>query len=956
MAPNPRKRFADARTYNSIDLTGDDDVQFTSSRPSKQPRLSNQPVAASRQPVRPTENYFDDEEDEHIYDAVELSSQVYNDRAFINFEHYGSMPGKIVGCRYYNGHASMNEMVVLQRQPNNQYDPNAIQVQNVQRQQIGHLPREIASKLARYMDSKQLLIEGVIAGEKGFYDCPVKLKLFGPSDPMERVGITTRMKADNLPLDALKTKEKEEREKEKRRQETIKQARKSASAASGPRGHSGGLPPGSQIPGGYGFGVTIPFGSSQGFAGGSSQGSGLPTPSMDAIVRASERFNPRSAEQAVEKFGTTEVDLANLPMAEQPEALQATLLPYQRQALKWLLDRENPTLPGPGSTESVQLWKRSPHDAKMFTNLATNYSLKNQIPELASGGILADDMGLGKTIEVISLIVADRKLGRLQPGVSNTTLILSPLGVMSNWSVQMERHVRADSALRVLTHHGTRKKQLDPNTIKDYDVVITTYESVSSEYSALTSKTLPSKSGLCSIHWRRIVLDEGHNIRNPNAKKAIAVSSLLAQSRWVLTGTPIINNLKDLFSLVKFLHLSGGIGNLELFNRSIIRPVNQGDPLGTNLLQLLMKGLCLRRKKDMKFINLRLPEITEYVHRIKFAPHEEQKYNVLSEEAKGTWKSFRESKGSKAFTEYNHLLEVLLRMRQMCNHWKMCGEERITSLMSQIENGGSVDLNPENRETLQKMLGLSIESQEDCPVCLETLRDPIITACAHIYCFACIERVIDTQHKCPMCRAALESVNDLVKPARDVRSDVVSFEDADATSSKIDVLMAILKATHAKNDGTKTVVFSQWTSFLDIVQHQLDKNGLGTNYTRIDGTMPALARDAAMLKLAFDPGTTILLASLSVCSVGLNLVAANQVVLADSWWAPAIEDQAIDRVHRLGQTRPCRVLRLVVEGSIEERVLDIQQEKRGLMGLVTGDKAERGTGKRAVRDIERLLG
>jgi SWI/SNF-related matrix-associated actin-dependent regulator of chromatin subfamily A3 len=134
---------------------------------------------------------------------------------------------------------------------------------------------------------------------------------------------------------------------------------------------------------------------------------------------------------------------------------------------------------------------------------------------------------------------------------------------------------------------------------------------------------------LYSIKWRRVVLDEGHTIRNPNTKKAVAACSLVALSRWVLTGTPIVNSLKDLYSMVKFLRLPGGLDRFELFNSAIIRPVNNGDDGGNWLLQLLMKGICLRRKKEMSFIDLRLPELSEYVHRIGFTNAERKVYDAL---------------------------------------------------------------------------------------------------------------------------------------------------------------------------------------------------------------------------------------------------------------------------------------------------------------------------------------
>lgn len=166
--------------------------------------------------------------------------------------------------------------------------------------------------------------------------------------------------------------------------------------------------------------------------------------------------------------------------------------------------------------------------------------------------------------------------------------------------------------------------------------------------------------------------------------------------------------------------------------------------------------------------------------------------------------------------------------------------------------------------------------------------------------------------------------------------------------------MSILAASR-KDPKSKVVIFSQWTSFLDIIQAQLVESNM--KFARIDGSMSATVRDKGMTALASDPDCRILLASLAVCSVGLNLVAADTVILADSWWAPAIEDQAVDRVHRLGQTRPCTVWRLVMEDSIEERVLDIQAEKRLLVGKAFQEKAKDGKQKTTrMGDILKLLG
>lgn len=362
--------------------------------------------------------------------------------------------------------------------------------------------------------------------------------------------------------------------------------------------------------------------------------------------------------------------------------------------------------------------------------------------------------------------------------------------------------------------------------------------------------------------------------------------------------------------------------------------------------------------KDMKFIDLKLPELTFHQVPVKFFKHEQEKYDAFEKEARGALEEAKakKAKGNGAMT---HLLEILLRMRQVTNHWKLAGENRIKDLLELIEENKVVDImNEKNRRALQDLLQLRIDSQEDCPVCMDTIRSPVITACAHAFCTDCIEKVIETQHKCPMCRAELPDSRILVQPSSGFGEGEEEDVEVDpqVTSSKIEAMIQILKASDAE-DNTKTVVFSQWTSFLDIVQTQLLKNGL--NFSRLDGKMPASRRDLAIESLNTDPSCKILLASLAVCSVGLNLVSANNVILADSWWAPAIEDQAVDRVHRLGQTRDCKVLRLVVENTIEQEVLAIQAEKRKLAADAFGEKdggKKRGAPQgQTLQQIQRLL-
>lgn len=855
---------------------------------------------------------------------------------------YGRVQSKVVGVRFYKGLATPGEYILIKREPTNQYDQNAIRVDNVAGEQIGHIPRQMAAKLAPFLDARSLVVEGFLAGHVGFYEAPLDLKLLGTSDPVAAAALKTELQDAKLPVTDFNQEERDRKKQAAQQEKAAKEARKrmlKEAAKKGGTVKGGGQIQFEQSSGDF-ANITV------------SNDDSSATPSMEDIMEKTVSFDPRELGKVVDKYGAGEQVLSNLPMAEQPRDLDTKLLPYQRQGLAWMLDRENPLLPKMPSEEPTQLWKRNQDGT--FTNIATTYSVRQ--PQLASGGILADDMGLGKTIQVLSLIAADPNRTE-QP-----TLIVAPLSVMSNWTKQADVHFKKNKHLSTLIYHGENKKTCQkPSDFKAYDLVVTTYQTMALEWMPAGSKTkaapVPRSHGLFSVDWRRIVLDEGHTIRRPSTKMAQAAYALLGRSRWILTGTPIVNTLRDLQSHLRFIRLTGGLEQADVFRGTLMRPLGQDKEEAKILLQALMSTICLRRMKDMSFIDLRLPELSSHKYTVAFYPQEREKYDAFAEEAKGMLINYQTRKNGKGENIYSHLLEVLLRMRQTCNHWQLCAE-RATALMAVLESQKKVDTrNPEHLRALRDLLQVSIDSHEECPVCLELLHNPVITPCAHTFGSECIERVIETQHRCPMCRAELADPSELVYPAVEFGDAKSAMQDGDTsqTSSKITALLDILKASRNKDATVKTVIFSQWTSFLDLIGAQLHDNGF--NYCRLDGTMSASQRDAAMDSLSNEPKTTIMLASLGVCSVGLNLVAANQVILADSWWAPAIEDQAIDRVYRLGQTRPVSIFRLVMEDSIEDRVLELQAAKRKLTMTAFGDKTLRRGAEKSARfaDIQRLL-
>ena len=218
--------------------------------------------------------------------------------------------------------------------------------------------------------------------QASYYDCPILLKLIGPVDPVLREQLLQKLQSDRLPL---------------KTQRFAKPVKKPAQAD---RASNSGYANSSQPS------------SSQ--SGPLSQTG----PDLNQLVEGSVKINPRDIQELAQEFGLSEEKLSSMPMAEQPKGLKATLLPYQRQGLAFMLEKENPKLPAQSSQEIVQLWKRSSRPG-FFQNLASQFTTSTP-PTLVKGGILADDMGLGKTLQVISLILE---------GGPGATLIVAPVSM-----------------------------------------------------------------------------------------------------------------------------------------------------------------------------------------------------------------------------------------------------------------------------------------------------------------------------------------------------------------------------------------------------------------------------------------------------------------------------------------------------------------------------------------------
>ncbi|XP_075023574.1 transcription termination factor 2 isoform X3 [Calonectris borealis] len=562
-------------------------------------------------------------------------------------------------------------------------------------------------------------------------------------------------------------------------------------------------------------------------------------------------------------------------VAEDPSGLKVPLLPHQKQALAWLLWRES---------------------------------------QRPCGGILADDMGLGKTLTMIALILAQKQLKtekrkeKLEIWLSkndslNMMLLSQPTAFSPRRFPQVKR--RRKSLLRTMM----------------WGLIF--FQSGSSPCSPLLR-----------VAWARVILDEAHNIKNPKVQTSIAVCKLRASARWAVTGTPIQNNLLDMYSLLRFLRCSP-FDEYEVWKYQ----VDNNTKKGGERLSLLTRSLLLRRTKDQLDSTgkplVSLPQRRMQLHQLKLSAEEQSVYNVLFARSRSTLQSYlkrqeqknegREYAGGnpfeKAAQEFGlsqkeflagsqsasqvsstvHVLSMLLRLRQCCCH--------LSLLKVALDQ---VNLKSEG-------LSLSIEEQISA-LTLSELQTP-------------------------------DSKSTVYLNGTAFKTDIFEIT---RESTKIAHLLAELKTIQSHSEFQKSVIVSQWTSMLKVVALHLQR--LGLKYATVDGSVNPKQRMDVVEEFNNNPkGPQVMLVSLLAGGVGLNLTGGNHLFLLDIHWNPAVEDQACDRIYRVGQQKDVVIHRFVCEGTVEEKIVQLQRRKKVLAQQVLSGKGEAFT-KLTLADLKILFG
>ncbi|TGO27204.1 hypothetical protein BPAE_0045g00010 [Botrytis paeoniae] len=557
------------------------------------------------------------------------------------------------------------------------------------------------------------------------------------------------------------------------------------------------------------------------------------------------------------------------------------------------------------------------------------------------GGLLGDEMGMGKTIQAVSLIMSDF------PAKEPSLVLIPPVALMQ-WQQEIADYT--DGTLKTFVFHGSnaKAKGITVQQLQKYNVILMSYNSLESMYRK-QEKGFKRKDGIHKekspihqIKFHRVILDEAHSIKQRTSGSAKACFALKANHKWCLSGTPLQNRIGEFFSLVRFLDIRpfacyfckqcpcstlewdmnsenrctgcnhSGMQHVSVFNQELLNPIQKFGNNGPGKeafrkLRILTDRFMLRRVKRDHSSAMELPAKEIYVDRQFFGEEENDFAGSIMNNGARKFETYVAQ--GVLLNNYANIFGLIMQMRQVADHPDL--------ILKKNGEGG------------QNILV--------CCICDETAEEAIKSACRHDFCRECAKNYLRSSESpdCPQCHIPLAI--DLEQP--EIEQDEVQVKKSSiinrikmenwTSSSKIEALVHDLYQLRSKNSSSKSIIFSQFTTMLQLVEWRLRRAGITT--VMLDGSMTPAQRQASINHFMTDVNVECFLVSLKAGGVALNLTEANKVFIVDPWWNPAAEWQSADRCHRIGQARPCSITRLCIEDSVESRMVLLQEKKANMI-------------------------
>ena len=541
---------------------------------------------------------------------------------------------------------------------------------------------------------------------------------------------------------------------------------------------------------------------------------------------------------------------------EQPESITRRLKPFQLEGVDWMIKQEQ-----------------------------TNYK----------GGLLGDEMGMGKTIQAVSLIMSD------YPQREPTLVVVPPVALMQ-WSTEIADYT--DGKLKVLVYHGqnNKVKSMTVKQLKSYDVIMISYNSLESLYRKETKgwsrgeDLVKEDSPIHNIHFHRLILDEAHSIKSRTTGVAKACFALTGTYKWCLSGTPVQNRIGEFFSLLRFLevrpfadyfckrcpcsilhwkldedHLCehckhSGMEHVSVFNQELLNPLTQSeDPRvrskAMDKLHMITARIMLRRMKRDYTSSMELPPKEVIVHNEFFGEIERDFSSSIMSNTARTFDTYV-ARGV-MLNNYANIFGLIMQMRQVANHPDLL-------LKKHAGEGQNVLV---------------------CNICDEVAEEAIRSQCKHDFCRACVKNYVQSVEEtggdadCPRCHIPLSIDFDqpeIEQDQEDVqKSSIINrIKMGDWTSStKIEMLIYDLYKLRSKKQTLKSIVFSQFTSMLQLIEWRLRRAGFNT--VMLDGSMTPIQRQRSIEYFMNNTDVEVFLVSLKAGGVALNLTEASRVFIVD---------------------------------------------------------------------------